>query len=109
MVIAAKVAVGLLVVVAVFQLTLAVGAPFGRAAWGGSHEGVLLPPRLRVASTIVGLVVYPAVIAVMLSAWGVVESDLVPGTRAVTLWVLATIFLIGVVANAVSRSRVERC
>jgi hypothetical protein len=61
MVIAAGVAVGLLVVVAVFQLALALGAPFGKAAWGGAHDGVL-PPRLRAASAFVGLVVYSAVI-----------------------------------------------
>ena len=107
MVIAAAVAVGLLVVVAVFQLALALGAPFGKAAWGGAHDGVL-PMRLRAASAFVGLVVYPAVIAVVLSASGVIDADLVPGRGAVTMWVLATIFLLGAMANAVSRSRVER-
>jgi hypothetical protein len=107
MVIAATVAVGLLVVVAVFQLALALGAPFGKAAWGGAHDGVL-PTRLRAASAFVGLVAYPAVIAVVLSASGVIDAELVPGRGAVTMWVLATIFLLGAMANAVSRSRVER-
>ena len=105
--IAATVAVGLLVVVAVFQLALALGAPFGKAAWGGVHDGVL-PARLRAASAFVGLVVYPAVIAVVLSASGVIDADLVPGRGAVTMWVLTAIFLLGAMANAVSRSRVER-
>jgi hypothetical protein len=107
MVFAATVAVGLLAVVAIFQVALALGAPFGKAAWGGAHDGVL-PTRLRGASAFVGLVVYPVVIAVVLSASGVIDADLVPGRGAVTMWVLATIFLLGAMANAVSRSRVER-
>lgn len=107
MAIAAAVAVGLLVVVAVFQLALALGCPFGKAAWGGGHDGVL-PPRLRAASAFVGLVVYPAVIAVVLSASGVIDADLVPGRGAVTMWVLTAIFLLGAMANVASRSRVER-
>ena len=105
--VAATVAVGLLAVVAVFQLALAFGAPYGRAAWGGAHDGVL-PTRLRAASAVVGLVVYPVVIAVVLSASGAIDADPVPGRGAVKMWVLATIFLIGAIANVVSRSRVER-
>jgi hypothetical protein len=105
--IGAAVAVGLLVVVAVFQLALALGAPFGKAAWGGTHVDVL-PTRLRGASAFVGLVVYPAVIAAVLSASGLIDADLVPGRGAVTMWVLATLFLLGAIANAVSRSRAER-
>lgn len=105
--IAATVAVGLLVVVATFQLALALGAPYGKAAWGGTHDGVL-PTRLRGASAFVGLVVYPAIIAVVLSASDLIDADLVPGRGEVTMWVLTTIFLLGAIANAVSRSRVER-
>lgn len=39
----------LLAGVAVFQVSLAAGAPWGRLAWGGRHDGVL-PPTLRVSS-----------------------------------------------------------
>jgi hypothetical protein len=105
--IAGILAVGLLGVVALFQLSLALGAPFGRMAWGGSQDGVL-PTRLRVASVVVGIFVYPAIIAVVLSAAGLIDADLVPGRGAVTMWALATIFLLGVIANVVSRSRAER-
>ena len=104
---AGSVAVGLLTVIAVFQMALALGAPYGKAAWGGAHDGVL-PPRLRGASALVGLVVYPAIIAVVLSASGLIEADLVPGDGAMTMWVLTTIFLLGAIANLVSRSRLER-
>jgi hypothetical protein len=104
---AGTIAVGLLVVVAVFQIVLALGAPYGKAAWGGAHDGVL-PTPLRGASALVGLVIYPAIIAVVLSASGLIDADLVPGDGAVTMWVLAVLFLLGAIANAVSRSRVER-
>ena len=104
---AGTIAVGLLVVVAVFQIALALGAPYGKAAWGGAHDGVL-PARLRAASAVVGLVVYPTIMAVVLSASGLIGADLVLGKGAATMWVLATIFLLGAIANAFSRSRVER-
>ena len=41
--------------VALFQLALALGAPLGRAAWGGTHVGTL-PTELRVASGVAVLV-----------------------------------------------------
>jgi hypothetical protein len=41
-------AVGFLLV-ACFQVALALGAPRGKAAWGGAHER--LPNRLRIASS----------------------------------------------------------
>jgi hypothetical protein len=104
---AGTIAVALLVIVAVFQIVLALGAPYGKAAWGGAHDGVL-PTRLRGASAVVGLVVYPTIIAVVLSASGLIEADLVPGDGVVTMWVLAAFFLLGAIVNAVSRSRVER-
>jgi hypothetical protein len=105
--IAAGLAVSLLSGIAVFQLALALGAPFGKAAWGGAHDGAL-PTRLRRVSAVVGVVVYPTVIAVVLSASGLIEADLVPGRGTVTIWMLATIFLLGAIANGVSRSRAER-
>ena len=101
------VAACLLLSVAVFQLALAAGAPFGRLAWGGRHEGVL-PAGLRIASAIAGLVVYPVVIAIVLSASGVIDADLVPGQGDEVMWFLAAFFGVGAVANAVSRSPRER-
>ena len=106
MVVAAVVATVLLAIVAVFQVALAAGAPLGAAAWGGQHDGVL-PRRLRIASGVVGLVVYPLIIAVVLSAAGLVgEGRASPSP--VVLWVLAVFFALGGVLNAVSRSAPER-
>ena len=50
-VIAAAVALALFVVLVAFQLALALGAPWGRAAYGGQTPGVL-PAGRRVSSAV---------------------------------------------------------
>lgn len=93
-------------VLALFQLGLAAGMPWGAAAWGGEHPGVL-PARLRVASAVAGLVLYPIIGAVVLSAAGII-GDWLPFDPTVAMWVLAAFFALGIVMNAVSRSPIER-
>ena len=89
---------------AVFQVALVAGAPWGRFAWGGQH--VVLPTGLRVGSA-VSVVVYAVVALVLLGAAGV--SDVLPGGLVdVAIWVLTGYFALGVLMNAVSRSRPER-
>lgn len=105
--IAAIVAVALLLVVIAFQISLALGAPFGKAAWGGRHEGVL-PKRLRIASGAAGIVVYPLVILAVLSFSGVIDKHVLPGNGEIVAWLLAGIFLLGGLANLASRSVPER-
>ncbi len=102
---AAVIAVVLIVVLAVFQIALALGAPAGAASWGGAHPGVL-PTRLRVASAVAGLFVYPPIALVILDSGGVI--DLGWDVQPLWLWVLAGFFLLGTLANAASRSKVER-
>lgn len=101
------VTVALLAVITVFQLALAAGVPWGAAAWGGNHRGTL-PTRLRVASGVAGLVVYPSLIAILLAAGGVLEIGWIPRPGPTALWILTGFFGLGVVANLASRSRVER-
>jgi len=50
-------------VIAVFQLAIALGAPLGRAAWGGAH--VRLPPNLRVASAVAAVIWMVAALLVL--------------------------------------------
>jgi hypothetical protein len=107
MTIAAFIATGLIVVLVVFELALAVGAPLGAAAWGGRNPGVL-PGRLRVASAVAGLVVYPVIALVILAAAGVISDDWLPIDPAIAMWILAGFFALGVIANAISRSPPER-
>ncbi|MGY1729152.1 hypothetical protein ACI79J_19505 [Geodermatophilus sp. SYSU D01062] len=100
----AAVGTALLAALAVLQLALAGGAPLGRFAWGGQH--VVLPPRLRVGS-VLSIGVYAVVALLVLQAAGAV--DLLPGGLVeVGMWVLTGYFALGVVLNALSRSRPER-
>lgn len=89
---------------AVFQVALAAGRPWGRFAWGGQHD--VLPPRLRTGSA-VSVVLYAVFAVVILQAAGLVE--VLPAAVAdVGIWVLTGYFALGVVLNGISRSRPER-
>ncbi len=110
---AAWVATVLLLVVVGFQLALAFGAPWGVAAWGGRHPGVL-PTGYRVASGIVGFFFYPAVILILLDAAGVIGElcvnpcPLEAKPSNLVLWVLAGLFTVGAIMNFISPSKAER-
>ena len=103
---AGALAIGLLSVVAMFQIALALGAPLGKMAWGGGHTGVL-PPRLRVASAAAALLVYPLIILVVFDA-SYSDGDLLPWNGASVLWALTGLFALGALANLASRSTPER-
>ena len=104
---AAILAIALLIVVAAFQLALAFGAAWGAAAWGGQHPGVL-PQKLRIASGVAGLVVYPILIALVLASAGIVDDGWLPVDGTLIMWVLAGLLGVGAVMNFASRSRPER-
>jgi len=93
---------GLLVV---FQLALVAGAPWGRFAWGGQHEGVL-PARLRVGS-VVSIVLYTLFGLIALDRSGVLVW-LPAGVSQVAMWVVFAILALGTVMTALSRSKPER-
>lgn len=103
----AAVATVLLVALIAFQLALALGAPLGAMAWGGQFPAVL-PTRLRVASAVAGLVIYPVITAIVLSAGAILSDDWMPIDTNVVLWILAVFFAIGTIVNALSRSPRER-
>jgi hypothetical protein len=105
--IAGIVAAVLIVAVAVFQLALALGAPAGFAAWGGWHEG-RLPTRLRVASGLVGVVVYPLILLFVLASAGLIDAAWLPGTGRLGMWILTGLFTLGALANFASISKRER-
>jgi hypothetical protein len=90
---------------AVFQAALAAGAPLGRMAWGGQHN--VLPAKLRVGSA-VSIVLYAVFGYVALAKAGLLPL-LGNGTvTAVATWVLTAYFVLGVLMNAISRSKAER-
>ena len=94
----------ILVALALFQLALILGAPIGRFAWGGQHR--VLTARLRIGSA-VAIVIY-ALIAVI--AWDRVGAiEVFPDVfSVVAMWVVFAYFALGIVMNAVSRSKPER-
>lgn len=89
----------------VFQLALIVGAPLGHFAWGGQDR--VLPVQKRLGSAIsIGLYLVFAVLVLQRAGLATVLPW--PGAVFVATWVLAGYFALGIVLNAVSRSRPER-
>lgn len=97
--------VSITIVLGLFQFALALGAPLGHFAWGGQHR--VLPRNLRVGSLIsIGLYAVFSLIVLMradiLSAW----PD--RGWVIPAVWVLVAYLALGIVMNAISRSKAER-
>jgi hypothetical protein len=91
----------------VFQLALAAGAPWGRAAYGGQAPG-RLPRQFRISSA-VAAVVWAGVALVIARHGGIpVWAPLPDAGLPVAIWVIAGLLAIAVVLNAITRSRVER-
>jgi hypothetical protein len=101
---AASVAAAGLAAIAGFQATLAVGAPWGQAAWGGAQAH--LSAQLRVGSAISAVVLALAALVVLARAgyWG--------PTRAMSVfrwgtWALVPLLALSALGNFASRSRWE--
>lgn len=89
----------------VFQLLLALGAPLGEYAWGGQHR--VLPVKLRIASTAsIGL--YAIFAMFLVSKVGVLEVTSTQPVLDIGIWIFAIYFTLGIVMNALSRSKKER-
>jgi hypothetical protein len=91
--------------IAAFQVALAVGAPLGRAAWGGAHER--LPRNIRVASAVAAGVWVLAALIVLAGA-GFEASPIPVSVAGWATWAVAGLLLLGAVTNFISRSRLER-
>jgi hypothetical protein len=97
-------AVGFLAI-ATFQLALALGAPLGRAAWGGTHTH--LPMGLRVASAFtVGIWVLAALVVLGRAGFGILP--LPPGFVRWGTWILVGVLPLGALMNFASPSTWER-
>jgi len=91
-------------VIAAFQLALALGAPLGRAAWGGGHER--LPMGLRVASA-VAVGIWVLAVMIVLGRAGL-ASPLPPRFVGWGMWILVGVLAIGALMNFASPSSWER-
>jgi hypothetical protein len=93
------------VAIAAFQAALALGAPLGRAAWGGTRPD--LPVGLRIASG-VAVVVWLVAAVIVLGRVGIEVVPLPEDLLRVGSWIVLGMLSIGAVMNLVSRSPWER-
>ena len=91
--------------VVAFQFALAIGAPWGAYAMGGSFPG-RFPPPLRVAAVVQGVVIALLAVVVLAEA-GVVLPEIATGFPWL-IWVPVAVSALAVVLNAISRSAGER-
>jgi hypothetical protein len=91
--------------VVAFQLALALGAPWGAYAMGGTYPG-RFPPPLRVAAVGQGVVI-GLLALVVLSDTGLVLPALAAAFPWL-VWVPVAVSVVAVVLNAISRSAGER-
>ena len=103
----AIVAVSLIFVICLFQIALAFGAPLGKAAWGGRHQGSL-PKGLRIGSGIAGFILYPLIGVMVLDGAMVIDGRFMLGNDKAVMWGLSALFSVGALANLASRSIIER-
>jgi hypothetical protein len=90
---------------AVFQLALAAGAPWGHAAWGGENANLSAAQR---SASAVAAVVYVAAALIVLCRGGVIW----PARRNAAIfrrgtWFLAVAMVVGALPNFASQSRWE--
>ena len=93
-----------LAALAIFQSALVFGAPLGRFAWGGTHR--VLPARLRVGSA-VSIVIYALIDVIAWDRVGAIDVFPEPFSE-VAMWVIFGYFVLGILMNAISRSKPER-
>jgi hypothetical protein len=91
--------------IAVFQAALALGAPLGRAAWGGANR--VIPPRLRRASAVAAVVWLLAAVLILARA-GVLTVSLPSILLVVGAWALVVLSALGALVNLASSSPWER-
>ncbi len=94
-----------LAALAVFQVLLIAGVPIGRFAWGGKHD--VLPRGLRVSSAL-SILIYALIAAVVLERAKFTNAIADSTLESVAMWVITGYFTIGIVMNAISRSKPER-
>lgn len=102
-VLALTIGLTLLAALAVLQVLAACGLPVGRLVWGGQHR--VLPRRLRIGS-VVSVVLYAGMAALLLARAGVIPGD--GAFVRVASWVLFGYFALGIGMNLLSRSTPER-
>ena len=94
-----------LAAIAMFELLLAAGVPWGRAAWGGQEDA--LSPGRRVASVVAACVWGGAALLVLARA-GIWPTPRPSRWLRWSAWLLVGLLLLGVLLNLASSSPWER-
>jgi hypothetical protein len=95
----------LLAGLALFQLALAAGAPWGSLAMGGRYPG-RFPPPMRVAA-LVQIAIYGLMAAVVFVRAGMLLPDLLEVSR-IAVWAVVGLSAVAVVLNLITPSKWER-
>jgi hypothetical protein len=95
----------LILIVILFQIALALGAPWGEFAMGGRFPG-RLPPRIRLLN-VVQIVVLLFFIIVVLAKSQLAFPGLYPFSR-VAIWFVFGFFILGTLMNIITPSKKER-
>lgn len=90
---------------AIYQLALAVGAPLGRGAWGGTQTQ--LPTSLRIASA-AAIVFYGLAALLVLRRAGFSIRWISPTVARIGTWVLVVVLTLSALGNFLSQSPWER-
>ena len=90
--------------IAIFQLALAAGAPWGHAAWGGANAHLSTAQRSASAATVV---FYAAAALIVLGRAGILRASGDAALFRWGTWFLAVAMAIGTLPNFASQSRWE--
>lgn len=95
----------LVVIVVIFQCALALGAPWGEYAMGGTQPGKY-PPKLRLAALLQGALLALAALVVLVAAELVLPSW--GGVAEVVVWFVVLLMAVSCVLNLITKSKWER-
>ena len=102
---AARVFAGLIAVVCLFQLALALGAPWGAYAMGGAYPGVF-PPPMRVAAVVQAAVLAGFALVVLSRAGPALPRWRGPAHWGT--WAVVALMAVSLVLNLITPSGLER-
>ena len=96
----------LLIGLALFQFALAIGAPWGRAAFGGFVERP--SPELRISAAVATVIWTAAALIVLRRAGLPVWAPLPASWLHVAVWILVGLLALSIIVNAISPSVLEK-
>lgn len=95
----------LTVVVAIFQLALALGAPWGELAMGGKFPG-RFPPQMRVAALVQMSLLLLIALVVLIRA-GLIFDEYYGFSKS-AIWFVVVFYMVGAILNLITPSKKER-